>query len=113
MAKKKKNLSSTTGDGDGRKNAPLSLGAVADGGDVVAGYPVGMSGALLVHSEWTRHASYRVTFDDVLTAFALACHETDPVVRDAVVFRMFDVDGDGVVTYDDLFYIFKNSKTKG
>jgi C-terminal processing protease CtpA/Prc len=114
-AKKDRNLLSRTtaataedraGGGYGETNARQS-GVVVSGDGVETGYPVGMSGAFLVHSEWTKHASYRVSFEDVLAAFAVACHETDATVRDAVVFRMFDVDGDGIVTYDDLFYIFK------
>ena len=57
--------------------------------------------------EWTTHN--RLTFEDYMNVLTVCsprlAHQTDLMKR--IVFRIYDVDNDGFVGQDDLFFMFK------
>ena len=88
---------------------------VSGGGMLVDSGPIGttnhraMSGSAAYEMRRSGASStQRVSLSIFLCVCAICCsHTIDPRVKDGVAFRMYDVDGDGVVSWDDLFYMLK------
>ena len=66
-----------------------------------------MSATYVTRTEAPSSSSRAVSLQAFLSALAVCSPTIDARVKDSIAFSMYDVDGDDIVGWDDLFFIFK------